>query len=76
MDDARALGRLLKSLRILAGRTQDEAAQIIGVSRQSVYMAERGTQPLAARTYVSLLAGLLADDPPARDDGWAPRPPS
>lgn len=64
MPDAKVLGRLLKSVRDLSGHTQTEAADIVGIHRQSIYLAERGTRPLAARTYVSLLAGLLSGDDP------------
>ena len=45
----------LPSLRIKAGFSQEELANVIGVSRQTYGAIERGTQKLTWNTYLSLI---------------------
>jgi transcriptional regulator with XRE-family HTH domain len=70
MSNARAVGRILKSLRTLTGHSQVEIAARAGISAGTLSLAESGRRPLAPTTTIRLLA-LLAT---ARGDEDAPRP--
>lgn len=70
MSNARAVGRVLKSLRTLTGFSQVEAAARLGISPGTLSLAESGRRPLSPPTAIKLIA-LLAT---ARDENDTPRP--
>ena len=59
MQNPRAVGRILKSLRTLTGLSQNEIAAQLGIAAGTLSLAESGRRPLSPPTTVRLLA-LLA----------------
>ena len=58
METQRAIGRILKAHRTLAGLSQVEAAARAGISPGTLSLAESGHRPLSAATTIRVLTVL------------------